>query len=303
MSKSLSIAVFALTVGVGAPAVAQNREHQQMAAELRIMQEQAQQLAITLAALNQAIAESAKSLAARLDEANNTTRKAFADQKLLIDNMASEVSKIRERGDDTNVRIASLREELEALRVTVQALQQLQQYSAAPPPVADPAAPAPATSPGGTPASSATTGPPPVTAPPPPALPSTAGLSPTRLYETAQADYFAGQWNSAVSGFEAFLRAFPRSEQADDAQFYIGETYFAQNQWDQAVAAYNLVIQMYPGTNSIPVAYYKRGLAEQRLGQLEAARASWEAAVKNFPDTDAGRLAKQNLERLQAQPR
>ena len=60
---------------------------------------------------------------------------------------------------------------------------------------------------------------------------------------------------------------------------------------------------MYPATNSIPVAYYKRGLAEQRLGQLEAARASWEAAVKNFPDSDAGRFAKQNLERLQAQPR
>ena len=299
MSKRLSIAVAALIVAVGVPAAAQNREHQQMAAELRMLQEQTQQLALTLAAINQAIAESVKALNARLEESNNTARKAFADQKLLIDNMASEVSKIRERGDDTNVRIASLREELEALRVTVQALQQLQQYSAAPPPVVDPAAPPP----GVPPTPSAVAAPSPVAAPPPPALPSTAGLSPTRLYETAQADYFAGQWNSAISGFEAFLRAFPRSEQADDAQFYIGETYFAQNQWEQAVAAYNLVIQMYPATNSIPVAYYKRGLAEQRLGQLEAARASWEAAVKNFPDTDAGRLAKQNLERLQAQPR
>ena len=204
------------------------------------------------------------------------------------------MSRIRERANDTNVRIGSLQEELEALRATVQALQQTavarsgcrRQSSTRSRPRrirhSDGAAPLP----------------------PPVAPPSTAGLSPTRLYETAQADYFAGQWSSAISGFEAFLRAFPRSEQADDAQLYIGETYFAQNQWPEAIAAYNQLIQTYPGTNSVPVAYYKRGLAQERLGQIDAARASWEAAAKSFPDSDAGRLAKQNLDRLsRAQPR
>jgi tol-pal system protein YbgF len=138
--------------------------------------------------------------------------------------------------------------------------------------------------------------------PAPVALPSTAGLSPARLYETARADYFAGQWTSAISGFEAFLRAFPRSEQADDAQFHIGETHYAQNQWAQAIAAYNQVIQNYPGTNTVPDAYYKRGMAQDRLGQADAARASWEAVAKNFPESDAGRLAKQNLDRLGKTP-
>ena len=264
-----------------------------MAAELRMLQEQTQQLAITLAAVNQALAESVKLLNARMDEDANALRKGFADQKLLIDNMATDVSRIRERANDTNVRIGSLQEELEALRTTVQTLQQTAVAPSAPSPVVDPLAPA------GTGTSTA-----PAPLPPPVAPPSTAGLSPTRLYETAQADYFAGQWSSAISGFEAFLRAFPRSEQADDAQLYIGETYFAQNQWSEAIAAYNQLIQSYPGTNSVPVAYYKRGLAQERLGQIDAARTSWEAAAKSFPDSDAGRLAKQNLDRLgRAQPR
>lgn len=289
MKAGTTLALAALLTAVAPPAAAQNREHQQMAAELRMMQEQGQQLALTLATLNQALAESMKAIAAlggRLDEANNATRRMFADQKLLIDNVAEGVRVIRERTDDTNVRIASLREELEALRTTVQALQQI---ALAPPPVpvdptaaADPNAPAPVP-------------------PPPVALPPTAGLSPTRVYETARADYFAGQWNSAISGFEAFLRAFPRSEQADDAQAYIGETYYAQNQWAQAITAYTQVIDSYPGTNSVPLAYYKRGLAEQQLGQIDAARASWEAAAKMFPDSDAGRLAKQSLDRLASQ--
>ena len=290
MKTRTVLAIATLAAGLTVPAAAQNREHQQMAAELRMLQEQTQQLALTLATLNQALAESMKAIAAvggRIDESNNVTRKMFADQKLLIDNIAEGVRVIRERTDDSNVRIASLREELEALRTTVQALQQI---ALAPPPApvdgtpTDPNAPAPAP-------------------PPPVALPPTAGLSPTRLYETARADYFAGQWNSATSGFEAFLRAFPRSEQADDAQLYIGETYYAQNQWPQAIMAYTQTIESYPGTNSVPIAYYKRGLAQQQLGQIDAARASWETAAKMFPDSDAGRLAKQSLDRLASQPK
>lgn len=290
MKQALVLGVIALLAQAASPsrAMAQNREHQQMTADLRMMQEQAQQLAITIAALNQALAESLKALNARLDQASDATRKGFADQKLLIDNMGNDVRVIRERSDDTNVRIAALREELEALRSTVQSLQ------LAPPPAPvvdplDPDAPLPV---------------PATPAPPPTPAPSTAGLSPTRMFETAKADYAAGQWTLAVTGFEQFLRAFPKSENSDDAQFYIGETYFAQGKFAEAIPAYNLVIQNYPGANAVPDAYYKRGLAEERLGQVEAARNSWETVSKSYPESDAGRLAKQNLDRLgRTQPR
>lgn len=291
MTNRTSLALAALLAGLASPAAAQNREHQQMTADVRMLQEQTQQLAITLAALNQALAESIKAINTRLDQASEASRKNFADQKLIIDNIGEAVGVIRERSNDTNVRIGSLREEVEALRQTVQALQQA--AVAPPPPLVDPNAPVDPTAPV------------PVPAPvqPAPALPpSTSGLSPTRMYETARADYFAGQYASGINGFEAFLRTFPRSEQSDDAQFYIGESYFGQNQWPQAIAAYNLVIQNYPGTNAVPDAYYKRGLAQQTLGEVDAARGSWEAVAKNFPESDAGRLAKQRLDGLGKTP-
>jgi tol-pal system protein YbgF len=292
MKKNVLLAlVLLLTSVMTMPASAQNREHQQMTADVRMLQEQTQQLAITLAALNQALSDSIKALNARLDQANEATRKGFADQKLTIDNIVEGVQVIRERSNDTNVRIGSLSEELEAMRQTVQALQAMQQSALAPPPIADPNVPVDPTAPAPAPVQ-----PPPVTAP------STAGLSPTRMFETARADYFAGQWASAINGFEAFLRTFPRSEQADDAQLNIGESYYAQRQWPEAIAAYNLVIQNYPGTNSVPTAYYKRGLAQNEAGQVDAARASWETVAKNFPDSDEGRLAKQGLSRLGTKP-
>ena len=301
MKRVLSAALAAgvLAAATVAPAAAQSREQRQMMATLQMLQEQAQQLSITLATLQQSLDESVKAIGGRIDDANNATRKAFADQRLLADNIANDVRVVRERADDTNVRISSLREELEALRATVLAIpQQLAAAAAAAAPM--PLDPADPNAPGATSAPGVPTAPP-VPAPVPPApTASSAGLSPTRMFETARADYFAGQWTVAITGFEQFLKAFPRSELADDAQFNIGEANYAQNKWAEAVAAYNLVIQNAPGSNSTPDAYYKRGLAQERMGQADAARASWETAVKGFPESDAGRLAKQNLDRLGA---
>lgn len=274
MKKILGTLALAAMCAPAAPAFAQSRAERQLMADIRILQEQAQQLANAVAALN----ESLKAINARFDQQAEATRKSFADQKLLIDNMAGDVRVIRERTDETNVRIATLGQEIDALRLSIPIMP-------IPAPTPDPADP------------NAPEGVQPTA--PAPVLPSpAAGLSPTRMYEQAWADYTAGQWTLAIQGFEAFLKTFPRAELADEAQFYIGDTHFAQGVYADAITAYNQVIQNYPGTNSAPDAYYKRGLAQERLGQTDAARASWEHVMKEFPNSDAGRLAKQNLDRL-----
>jgi tol-pal system protein YbgF len=277
---TMAVAVLLGSIGA-APAAAQSREQRQMMADIRMLQEQTQELSVAVATMAQALQDSIKAVNTRLDTANDTTRKGFADQKVIVDDVGKDIRSIRERVDDTNVRVSNVREELEAMRSSIQV----------PPPAAaastDPADPnAPAAPP----------------AAPSPAAPSTAGLSPTRMFDTARADYAAGQWSLAVTGFDAFLKTFPRSEMADDAQFFIGETYYAQNRWADAIAAYNQAIQNYPTGNAVPDAYYKRGLAQERLGQLDAARESWNTAVTSFPDSDAGRLAKQNLDRVARRP-
>jgi TolA-binding protein len=58
------------------------------------------------------------------------------------------------------------------------------------------------------------------------------------------------------------------------------------------------VISSYPRSTSAASAYYKRGLSLERLGQADRARESYETAMKSFPDSDAARLAKQALDRL-----
>jgi len=127
---------------------------------------------------------------------------------------------------------------------------------------------------------------------------ATAGLSPIRLYDTAFSDYGAGQYTSAITGFEQLIRNFPDAELADDAQFWIGDSLSHLNRLQEAVAAYNLVIQRYPRGDQVDMAYYRRGFTESQLGQADTARATWEEVVKRYPKSQGAELASQRLKGL-----
>ena len=129
------------------------------------------------------------------------------------------------------------------------------------------------------------------------------GLSPQRMFDTAQADYAAGQWPLAISGFEQFIRSFPTSDKADDAQFYIGESYQLDGKFKEAVGAYEKVIADYPSGDRVPQALYKRGVALSLLGENDRARESFQQVIRNYPQSEVAVLAKQVLDGLNRRPR
>ena len=106
-------------------------------ADIRLLQEQSQQLQNLIGSLNAALTEALKAVNARLDEQANATRKGLADQKLIIDNLSSDLRIVREKVDDNNVRISSLSQEVDALRQAVQ--QQAPRVGPAPEAAFDPA--------------------------------------------------------------------------------------------------------------------------------------------------------------------
>jgi tol-pal system protein YbgF len=268
------------------PAVAQNREHLQMAAELRILQQQNQELANTLAQLIQLLNDTAKALNTRIDQTNESMRKGFADQSLTLNAAAGDVRKTLAQTQDAATRLGELKEEVQALRASIPALiSRLASPDAGV--AADPNA-----------AAAADVAAPGVLQPPP----STIGLSPERMYNTALSDYGGGSYAAAIQEFQDFIKAFPTSPRADDAQQYIGEAEFLQNRFEQAITAYNLVIQNYPKGDQVAWAYFKRGLAQSRLGQTANARVSFEAVVKQFPDTEPAIMSLARLQALDSTP-
>jgi tol-pal system protein YbgF len=269
-----------------APAGAANREHDQILADIRMLQEQNQRLQMALVTL----AEALKSVSAKIDESNASTRRGFADQKLFTDTVGGDLRVLREKLDETNVRLTSLSQDVDGLREIIP--QSGPGLPLAPvDPNAPPQTPGAAPSPGTTVAAPAAV------------MPAGTGTTPKRLYDTAYADYTAGQWTLAVQGFETYLKTYPKSELADDAQYYVGESYSGDSKFREAVAAYERVIRDYPQSDILPDAWYKVGITYERLAQPDRARQAYETAVKNFPETDAGRLAKQRLDGLNRRPR
>lgn len=281
---ALRIAVVAgLVVSGATPALAQRRELQQMAADIRILQEQTQLLQNALVGLTDAL----KAVNVRIDEQTGLNRKAFADGKLQSDAMGGDLRVVRERVDDTNVRITSLSQEVEALRLAIPPMATM---TVQVDPAAGTAPPAPGAPGGTTPQAT----PAPATSAP---GPITAG-SPMRVYETAWADYTAGNFDLAIEGFNGYVRSFPRSESADNAQYYVAQSYFQRGKLAEAVEAFSRVISTYPKSDVLGLAYYQRGLCYERLNQPDRARESYDYVVKTLADSDAGRLAKQRLDAL-----
>lgn len=274
--STVTIAAVALLLAGPAGAAAANKEHQQLMAEIRMLQEQQMQLQQILGSL----ADTLKTVTVKLDEQSGANRKALADQRLLIEGVGETVRILREKADDTNVRLSSMNQELEAMRQTI----------ASQPP---PGATVPPTEPSGEPAipGAEPAAPPVVTVPP-------AGVSPQRMYDNAWADYTAGHYDLAVLGFETFVKMFPRNDLADDAQVNIGHSLYGAGKHQDAIAALQKVISDYPQSNSVPAAYYKLGLSYQALKQDDLARKAFDVVMKNYPATAEASLAKQALDRM-----
>ena len=257
------------------PAAA-DREHQQMMADLRMLQEQTQQLQ----ALMNDLGEALKAVSSRIEEQTSLERKAFADGKVQMDSMSGDIRVVREKVDETNVRLGTITQELESIR------QAIPEPGAMPPaPVSTDATTG--TTPAGVPPAAAAT--PPVAA---------AGVQPQRLFDGAWGDYTAGNYSLAIQGFDMYLRSFPKSTRAHEAQLYIAEALAWEKKDMEAVVAYDRVISSYPGSGSIPMSYYKRGRALERLGETARARESYETLIKQFPDASETSLAKQRLDGL-----
>jgi tol-pal system protein YbgF len=266
----LTLAYLALTPATPAAA---DREHQQIMADLRILQEQTLQLQALMTDLGEAL----KAVNSRIEDQTSLERKAFADGKVQMDAMSGDLRVVREKVDETNVRLGTITQELESLRDAIPepgAFQQLPVNTDA----------------GATPGGAAS---PQNAAVAPPVNP---GIQPQRLFDTSYADYSIGNYQLAVDGFEHYLRTFPKNVRAHEAQLYVGEALAWQKKDMDAVAAYDRVIANYPGSPSVPMALYKRGMAFERLGESARARASYEALIKQFPDSQQAVLAKQRLE-------
>ncbi len=115
------------------------------------------------------------------------------------------------------------------------------------------------------------------------------------IYESAYLNYVKGNYNEAITGFRSYLKVAPESPLADNAMYWIGESYYSMGKRQDAVDTFNELINKYPQSNKRPTALYKIGLIYEGAKDTKTAKTYFERVIKEFPNAPEASLAKERL--------
>ena len=116
---------------------------------------------------------------------------------------------------------------------------------------------------------------------------------PGDLYRTAYGDYSAGKYPLALEGFTAFLKTYPDSDLADDAQFYLADCYLQKKDYKAARAEFDKVLAV--SREFRAQALLKRAYALQGMKQAKDRKLTLDALMKEFPGSPEAEAAKDLL--------
>ncbi len=140
-----------------------------------------------------------------------------------------------------------------------------------------------------------------------PAEAGSAGVAAQRSLKSAQiADayrnaivlYGKNRFAEARAVFQQVLDADPAGELADNALFWIGETYYAMNDFNNAARYYKRVGDEYGDQNKAPDALYKLALAYEKTSDLALARTTLQQVIARYPYSAPAAAAKSELNRI-----
>ncbi|MGC1460128.1 MAG: tol-pal system protein YbgF [Steroidobacteraceae bacterium] len=130
--------------------------------------------------------------------------------------------------------------------------------------------------------------------------PAAAGADQT-AYNQAFDILKAGKYADAITVFQQFLQTYPQSSLADNAQYWLGESYYVTRDFQNAAAAFQTVLDRWPDSRKAPDALLKLGYTQAALQHNAQARATLSSVGTRYPGTDAANLAAARLLQLPAQ--
>jgi len=120
-----------------------------------------------------------------------------------------------------------------------------------------------------------------------------------KLYYDAAFDLIkAKDFDKASQAFTAFLRKYPNSQYAGNAEYWLGEVNLAKGDLQGAGQAFAKVSQLYPKHAKVPDSLYKLADVERRLGHTDKVKGILQQVVAQYPGTSAAQLAQRDLQRL-----
>jgi len=123
-------------------------------------------------------------------------------------------------------------------------------------------------------------------------------VSENTIYQWAKQAFDQGDFEVAREGFQKLIKRYPKSNNADNAQFWIGEIYYNEKWYEKAILEYQKVIENYPKGNKVQASLLKQGFSFFNLGDKANARLILTELIKKHPKSNEAKIAKKKLKGL-----
>jgi tol-pal system protein YbgF len=130
------------------------------------------------------------------------------------------------------------------------------------------------------------------------AMSSRGAAGPEELYRSAYEDYMRGNYDLARDGFSEYHRRWPNTELSDNAVYWIGECYAAQEMPQEALDSFTKVLEDYPTSDKAAAAQLKKGLIYLKMGDQGQGVVNLQYVVYEHPGTREADLAREQLRSL-----
>ncbi|HUO59900.1 MAG TPA: tetratricopeptide repeat protein [Candidatus Acidoferrales bacterium] len=277
LQKTIAVlSLGAMLIGPSTPAFAVSKEMIQL-------QTQVQQLADNMARMQQSFDErmgvmrnlveqdtdNVNKLSVAVNNLQKTLQQQSTDSQTKVDQVSGQIQTLNDSIDELKARLARVSKQLDDM-------QNSQQNLAA-------ATPAPGTAPGTAPGNVAG---------------STQAPPPGTLYDNALRDYTAARYDLALQQFADYLKFYPTTDLAGNAQYYIADIEYKQGNFEAAVKDFDKVLEQFPGGNKAAAAQLKKGYALLELGQRDAGVRELNALIQRYPKTNEAMQARDRLHKL-----
>jgi tol-pal system protein YbgF len=276
------------TVLAPAPAGAVSKEIVQLQQQVAILLQGQQNLQTatsqnyaTLRTLLEQSLDSVNRMTAQMGGLQKTVQDMQASTGSRMDSLSTHVQALSDSLDDVKARMGKLSDQMASTQGVVQSLDA--KITGTLPPGT------PGTPTSGSPAGDAG----PAVAGGPAAMPS-----PDLLYTNALRDFSAGNYDLSQQEFSQYLKYYPTTQLASNAQFYLGEIDYAQGNYKAAIAQYDLVLTKYERSFKRAAAQLKKAYALLELHQRTAAIRELRTLIRQNPGTEEDRKARAKLHDL-----
>src|SRR4051812_6020199 len=275
-----SVRVFVLLFGctlLATPAFSVSKEIVQLQTQVQALQDQMMQMRQSfdermgvMKNLVEQSTDNVNKVSSAVNELNATIQKSHQDEGGRADQLSGQIQALHDSVDELKARVTKMTQQLDSI-------QNAQQNIAQPP--------------AGIPASGTPPGPTGAVNQAPPA---------DVLYNNALRDYNSGNFPLASQEFADYLKYYPNTDLAGNAQFYLGDVSYRQGNFEDAVKAYDTVIERYPDGNKAAAAQLKKGYAFLELGNRQAGVRELNALITRYPRSIEATQAKDRLKKLGA---